>query len=41
MERMFRLQHPNEQRLLSSLDVMMGGQNGFLENKKFSLTTSI
>ena len=27
-------QHPNEQRLLSSLDVMMGGQNGFFVNKK-------
>ena len=35
---MFRLQHPNKQRMLSSLDVMMGGQNRFFVNKKSSLT---
>ena len=38
---MFRLQHPNKQRMLSSLDVMMGGQNGFFVNKKSSLTNRI
>ena len=38
---MFRLQHPNKQRMLSSLDVMMGGQSGFFVNKKSSLTTRI
>jgi len=37
---MFRLQHPNKQRMLSSLDVMMGGQNGFFVNKKSSLTNN-
>ena len=34
---MFRLQHLNEQHMLSSLDVMMSGQKGFFVNKS-SLT---
>ena len=34
---MFRLQHLNEQHMLSSLDVMMNGQKGFFVNKS-SLT---
>ena len=38
---MFRLQHPNKQRMLLSLDVMMDGQNGFFVNKKSSLTNRI